>query len=70
MSDLEGEVVVSKTNKRKKGVLNTESYKRNIIKMAKVKGDEHVNWTGRMIQAKKNLDQQIAGKLLLYSDKN
>lgn len=53
MSDLEGEVVLNHTRKRKKGILNTEGYKRNIIKLAKVKGDEHVNWTGRTIQAKK-----------------
>ncbi|XP_050528134.1 uncharacterized protein LOC126898238 [Daktulosphaira vitifoliae] len=51
MSNLEGDVD-NESRKRKKGVLNTECYKRNIIKTAKVKGDEHVNWAGRNIQAK------------------
>lgn len=54
MSDLgdEGIIVVNQTQKRKKGVLNTEGYKRNVIKTAKLKGDEHVNWAGKTIKAK------------------
>ncbi|RZF36951.1 hypothetical protein LSTR_LSTR004639 [Laodelphax striatellus] len=52
MSDMEVEVVGKQTRKRKKGVLNMASYKRNIIKTAKVRGDEHVNWAGRTTKAK------------------
>lgn len=38
--------------KRKKGVVNTDKYKRNAIKKAKITGAEHINWAGRLIPAK------------------
>lgn len=47
-SDEEGPI-----NKRRKGVRNDEKYRRNIIKKSKVAGEEHVNWAGKTVPAKK-----------------
>lgn len=38
--------------RRKRGVVNEAGYKRNKIKVAKVKGLEHVNYSGKIIPAK------------------
>ena len=38
--------------KRKKGIVNSEKYRRNIIKHAKVSGKAHINWIGKMVPAK------------------
>lgn len=38
--------------KRKKGVVNEDKYKRNVVKKAKIKGVEHVNWSGKLVPAK------------------
>lgn len=46
-SEDEGTVV-----KRKKGAVNQETYRRNVIKKAKVTGKEHVNWAGKTVPAK------------------
>ncbi|XP_072399201.1 uncharacterized protein [Diabrotica undecimpunctata] len=40
-------------NKKRKGVTNDDKYKRNIIKKSKVAGQEHVNWVGKTVPAKK-----------------
>lgn len=53
MSESEEEAQNNSSNKRKKGVIKSELYKRNSIKRAKVKGEEHVNWAGKKIQEKK-----------------
>lgn len=37
--------------KRKKGIINADKYKRNIIKKAKILGTEHINWKGKMVPA-------------------
>lgn len=37
---------------RKKGVVNTEKYKRNIIKKAKLRGEQHINYSGKLVPAK------------------
>ena len=39
--------------RRKKGVVNSERYKRNVVKKAKVAGKEHINMVGKTIPAKK-----------------
>lgn len=46
-SEDEGTVV-----KKRKGVVNQEMYRRNVIKKAKVSGKEHVNWAGKTVPAK------------------
>lgn len=38
--------------KRKKGVVNSETYKKNIIKKARVHGLQHVNYAGKDVPAK------------------
>lgn len=38
--------------KRKKGVVNYKNYKRNVIKNAKLKGEQHINYVGKVIPAK------------------
>lgn len=38
--------------KKRKGILNTPSYKANVIKQAKVKGLPHKNHSGREIAAR------------------
>lgn len=38
--------------KRKKGILNTDSYKSNVVKRAKVKGIQHVNHVGKSLNAR------------------
>lgn len=43
---------VSPVKRRKKGIVNSASYKRNIIKKAKLEGKGHVNWAGKTIPAK------------------
>lgn len=50
MDESEGGAQNNSYNKRKKGVVKSELYKRNSIKRAKVKGEEHVNWAGNKIQ--------------------
>lgn len=46
-SEDEGTVV-----KRRKGVVNQETYKRNVIIKAKVSGKEYVKWAGKTVPAK------------------
>lgn len=40
--------------KRKRGIHHPEKYKRNSIRGAKVKGDEHVNYVGNWMVAWRN----------------
>jgi len=40
------------TLKRKKGVINYDKYKRNIIKNAKVRGESCINYAGKEIHEK------------------
>lgn len=49
-SSSESEPVIPK--KRKKGVVNRDSYKRNVIKKAKLQGVEHINYCGKVVPAK------------------
>lgn len=37
--------------KRKKGVRHIESYKSEIIRNARVKGQEYINWKGNLVTA-------------------
>lgn len=39
--------------KRRRGIRNEESYRRNVIKKSNDSGKEHVNWVGKTISAKK-----------------
>lgn len=50
MSSSENEIMVN--SKRKKGVINSDNYKRNKIKKAKLMGIEHVNWAGNLVPSK------------------
>lgn len=72
MSDLEGEciIVVNQIQKRKKGVLNTEGYKRNLIKTAKLKGDEHVNWAGKTVEEKQPGSTQMVWHKMFFCLRN
>lgn len=47
--------------KRRRGIRNEESYRRNVIKKSKDSGKEHVNRVGKTISAK-NRAQMFAGK--------
>ena len=38
--------------KRQKGQKNPKKYKRNVIKSARVKGEEYVNYKGNTVQRK------------------
>lgn len=38
--------------KRKKGVSNSDKYKRNIIKQATIEGKKLTNWIGKIVAAK------------------
>jgi len=38
-------------SKEKKGVSNSDKYKRNIIKRAKIEGKKHTNWIGKIVAA-------------------
>lgn len=40
--------------KRKRGIHHPEKYKRNSIRGAKVKGDEHLNYVGNWMIARRN----------------
>ncbi|XP_054287369.1 uncharacterized protein LOC129003147 [Macrosteles quadrilineatus] len=40
------------TNKRKRGVRNIEKYKVNVIKKARIRGDEYVNYKGNVTEAR------------------
>lgn len=46
--------------KRKKGFVNRETYKKNIIKQAKICGKEHTNWVGQLVAVKN--DPSTIGK--------
>ena len=46
------EIIDDPKPKRKKGVVNEDKYKRNVIKTAKLRGEEHVNWSGKLVPAK------------------
>lgn len=50
MNSSDEEVLV---NKRRKGFRNDEKYRRNVIKKSKVAGQEHINWAGKTVPAKK-----------------
>lgn len=39
-------------HKRRKGIRNEEKYVRNVIRKAKIAGEEHKNWTGKTVPAK------------------
>lgn len=51
MSESEEEIQ-TESNKRKKGIVRGDSYRRNIIKKAKVKGQGYVNWAGKSVEGK------------------
>jgi len=51
-SDSDSETEILETSKRKKGVINSEKYKRNIIKNAKVRGESYINYAGKEIHEK------------------
>lgn len=52
MSSSDSQIENSDQLKRKKGVINTANYKRNIIRSAKVQGEAHVNYAGKEIPKK------------------
>lgn len=49
-SSPENEVEVP--SKRKKGVVNSDKYKRNIIKKARIRGEQYKNYSGDIVPAK------------------
>ena len=51
-SDSDSETEIPGTLKRKKGVINYDKYKRNIIKNARVRGESYINYPGKEVQKK------------------
>lgn len=45
-SDSDSEAEILGTLKRMRGVINSNKYKRNIIKNAKVRGESYINYAG------------------------
>lgn len=41
-----------RVTKRKRDVVNKDTYKRNIIRKARVKGEEYTNYKGDLVSAK------------------
>jgi len=52
------------TKREKKGVRNTECYKHEVIKKAKVKGLLHENYAGKIIAPRGKLETTASGFLI------
>lgn len=50
MSESEESIGNETVRKRKRGIVNSDFYKQNVIKKCKVKGLEHVNHVGKTIK--------------------
>lgn len=45
--------------KRKRGVVNEDTYKRNVIRKARVKGEEYTNYKGDIVSGKSIADELV-----------